>query len=66
MHHTIGYFAFFDHCKLFHTNQRRELEDNLFWAFAILNREAQTNRADKEKESVLLLAQKEELESIFF
>jgi hypothetical protein len=60
-------FAFFDRCELFDAGNRcRDLSDNLFWEFVILNRESETNRTDKEKESVPLSAHKEELESVFF
>jgi hypothetical protein len=60
-------FEFFERCGLFHGgNRRRELKDNSFWEFVILNRESETKRTDKEKETVPLSAHEEELQSIFF
>jgi hypothetical protein len=42
------------------------LDDNSFWEFVILDREGQTNRTDKEEETVQLSTHDEELETIFF
>jgi hypothetical protein len=42
------------------------LQDNSFWELVIRNRQSKKNQKDKNKETVPLLAYKEELQSIFF
>jgi hypothetical protein len=59
--------AFFERCQLFHVGERvRKLHDNSFWEFVVLNRASETQRNDRDKETVPLSAYEEELQTIFF
>jgi hypothetical protein len=60
-------FDFFKDCELFQgSNPGQVLDNNSFWEFIIFQREAQTNRTNKEKETVPLTPHEEELETMFF
>jgi hypothetical protein len=47
-------------------DQTRGIHNNCFWEFVILNRDSETTRSDKEKETVPLTPYEEELHNIFF
>jgi hypothetical protein len=47
-------------------HQTRGIHNNCFWEFVILNRDSETTRSDKEKETVPLTPYEEELHNIFF
>jgi hypothetical protein len=47
-------------------DQTRGIHNNCFWEFVILNRDSETTRSDKEKETVPLTPDEEELHNIFF
>jgi hypothetical protein len=60
-------FTYFALCGLFHDeDQMRGIHNNCFWEFVNLNRDSETTRSDKEKETVPLTPFEEELHNILF